>query len=213
MGEEVHAIGHPLGLYDWTYTKGYISQVRNDYEWSIEQSSHYADVIQTATPISPGNSGGPLLSDDANLIGVNTFGSIEGQNLNFAVSAKEVEDFLRKDQQSMILSLSSFAQEATYLGATDINEDGKEDAFYYDANSNGICDMVGLDEDGNGSIDFYILDLNENEIYDGRIQSHPLDGKEEIIWFVDDDEDGDWDRIGVDFNRDFYPDSLEKIEG
>jgi S1-C subfamily serine protease len=44
-------------------------------------------VIQTQTPINPGNAGGPLLSDDGLLVGVNAFGTKETQGLNFAISA------------------------------------------------------------------------------------------------------------------------------
>ena len=32
IGEDAHAIGHPLGE-DWTYTRGYISQIRKNYKW------------------------------------------------------------------------------------------------------------------------------------------------------------------------------------
>ncbi len=57
IGTDVHAIGHPRKL-TWTYTTGIISQYRLGYEWTIEDIKHKADVIQTQTPISPGNSGG-----------------------------------------------------------------------------------------------------------------------------------------------------------
>ena len=72
VGSDVHAIGHPYGE-DWTYTKGYVSQIRNNYDWDyydrdssdedpVITSSHNSSVIQTQTPINPGNSGGPLLN-------------------------------------------------------------------------------------------------------------------------------------------------------
>ena len=32
IGDDVHAIGHPLGN-DWTYTRGYVSQIRKKYAW------------------------------------------------------------------------------------------------------------------------------------------------------------------------------------
>ena len=35
IGHDVHAIEHPTGEH-WTYTKGFISQLRNDYEWVTE---------------------------------------------------------------------------------------------------------------------------------------------------------------------------------
>ena len=73
VGADVHAIGHPKGQ-EWTYTKGVVSSVRPDYEWSYGPgNSHRATVIQTQTPINPGNSGGPLLSDDGKIVGVNSF--------------------------------------------------------------------------------------------------------------------------------------------
>jgi hypothetical protein len=93
VGADVHAIGHPTGE-AWSYTKGIISQVRNDYTWETEAKiKHHADVIQTQTPINPGNSGGPLLSDDGKLIGVNAF-KAKGEALNFAVAITDVRRFL-----------------------------------------------------------------------------------------------------------------------
>jgi len=92
IGQEVHAIGHPIGKL-WTYTKGFISQVRPK-EKGI--GSVVADQIQTQTPISPGNSGGPLLNDDGYLIGVNTWGVGNAQNINFAVAVSEVEAFVAR---------------------------------------------------------------------------------------------------------------------
>ena len=72
-----------------------MSQIRLGYEWVTEaEVTHRAEVIQTQTPISPGNSGGPLISDDGRMIGVNSFISSTGENLNFAVSVDEVKLFL-----------------------------------------------------------------------------------------------------------------------
>jgi S1-C subfamily serine protease len=55
VGTDVHAIGHPTGEF-WTYTTGIVSQIRPDYEWSggDKDIKHHATVIQTQTPINPG---------------------------------------------------------------------------------------------------------------------------------------------------------------
>ena len=93
IGLDTHAIGHPSGEY-WTYTKGYISQFRPNYEWFYSDTEQFkATVIQTQTPINPGNSGGPLLTDDGKIIGVNSFMG-EGEAINFAVALNELEIFL-----------------------------------------------------------------------------------------------------------------------
>ena len=92
VGDDVEAVGHPLGEL-WTYTRGYVSQIREAYTWKYNDSFELsADVIQTQTPISTGNSGGPLFSRDGKLIGINSFVTERGQNLNFAIANPELND-------------------------------------------------------------------------------------------------------------------------
>jgi S1-C subfamily serine protease len=95
IGSTVHAIGHPEGEV-WSYSLGYISQHRDDYEWSYKDSdeSFTADVYQMQTPINEGNSGGPLLNKYGNIIGINSFGYEASQGLNYAVTVKEIIKFL-----------------------------------------------------------------------------------------------------------------------
>ena len=94
IGSQVHAIGHP-DLEVWTYTTGYISQIRDEYEWSYnDEFEHMANVYQTQTPIAEGNSGGPLLNNHGNLVGINTFGDSENDFQNFSVTVGEIVKFL-----------------------------------------------------------------------------------------------------------------------
>ena len=94
IGSQVHAIGHP-DLEVWSYTTGYISQIRDDYEWSYEDDiEHVANVYQTQTPIAEGNSGGPLLNKHGNLVGINTFGDDENNFQNFSITVDEIVKFL-----------------------------------------------------------------------------------------------------------------------
>ena len=94
IGEEAHAIGHPDGEI-WTYTMGYISQTRKDYEWSYgNETAMNANVYQIQTPIAGGNSGGPLINSKGNLIGINTFGHTEYGFINYAISVDEIIRFL-----------------------------------------------------------------------------------------------------------------------
>lgn len=96
VGQDAHSIGHPEGEV-WTYTAGIVSQVRPAYEWESDGRKHHAKVIQTQTASNPGNSGGPLLNDDGEVIGINSFRR-EGEGLNFAVAADVVGSFLRSPE-------------------------------------------------------------------------------------------------------------------
>jgi hypothetical protein len=91
VGSSVHAIGHPEGQ-EWSYTQGLISQVRSNYKWKDKQNIlHSATVIQTQTPINHGSSGGPLLDDNAAIVGVTTMG---GEGTYFAISVGEIKRFV-----------------------------------------------------------------------------------------------------------------------
>jgi serine protease Do len=82
IGEDVVAIGNPLGL-EQTLTRGVISGVNRILpEWTM---SMMLPLIQTDAPINPGNSGGPLLNRCGEVIGINTSILAEAQNIGFAV--------------------------------------------------------------------------------------------------------------------------------
>ncbi|HZO13801.1 MAG TPA: trypsin-like peptidase domain-containing protein [Polyangiaceae bacterium] len=92
VGERAVSIGNPLGL-DHTLTTGIVS-ARRSYrgrQW-----------IQMSTPVSPGNSGGPLFNGRGEVIGVTTaiiaggFGGM-AQNLNLAVPINELKARLKAD--------------------------------------------------------------------------------------------------------------------
>ena len=75
VGQTVYAIGAPQGL-DRTLSQGLISALRETPEGTV---------IQTSAAISPGSSGGGLFDTEGRLIGITTFQTKAGQNLNFAV--------------------------------------------------------------------------------------------------------------------------------
>ncbi len=66
VGEDVIAVGNPFGL-GGTVTRGIVSAMARDID-----AGPYVDFIQTDAAINRGNSGGPLLDLDGNVIGVNS---------------------------------------------------------------------------------------------------------------------------------------------
>ena len=82
VGQRVYAIGAPQGL-DLTISDGIVSGLRE---------MQGGRVIQTSAPVSPGSSGGGLFDTSGKLIGIVTFQTRTGQNLNFAVPADWVSE-------------------------------------------------------------------------------------------------------------------------
>lgn len=80
LGEEIFAIGNPVGL-QGTVTKGIVSARRT------LDSVNYVQIDAT---LNPGNSGGPLVSQSGEVIGVNTFKLKGYEGLNFAIGSNEV---------------------------------------------------------------------------------------------------------------------------
>ena len=195
VAQDVHAIGHPGGNV-WTYTTGTISQIRPNYEMALDTMTFKSNVIQTQTPINPGSSGGPLLNNNAEIVGINTF-YIKGDGLNFAVSVDVIKEFLERRNSRFAGRPSTTSQIAPV---------SKEPSYYrYDTNGDGIDDLIGGDTDGNGLVDMYIVDLNQ----DGRIDHVKLDqdenGRIETVVY-DTNKDGKFDTWAYDTNEDGYMD-------
>lgn len=82
IGQRVYAIGSPLG-FENSISEGIISGLR-----SYEASGR--SFIQITASISPGSSGGAVVNEKGELIGISTLTAKEGQNLNFAIPIDDV---------------------------------------------------------------------------------------------------------------------------
>ena len=93
VGEEVIAAGAPIGLRS-TVTQGIISALHRPVPIPADGESDtdtVLDGLQTDASINHGNSGGPLINMDAEVIGINTAGREDGVLLNFAIPINEVK--------------------------------------------------------------------------------------------------------------------------
>jgi len=108
-GHDAHAIGHPSGGVNWTYTKGLIGQLEFNYYQSIPDSGklHVKMMIQTSTPIYNGNSGGPLFNNEGKLIGVNTQMLAGHAILKAADIDKAMSNDKNKEDHEVLLDLGN----------------------------------------------------------------------------------------------------------
>jgi hypothetical protein len=110
QGETIYTFGAPLGLEN-TVSSGMVSSTRTGQEVSdlvagMGAGKEYyqkvmgydldANWIQITAPISPGNSGGPLINIRGEVLGLNTwkYGGTQGENLNFSISALHLKKFI-----------------------------------------------------------------------------------------------------------------------
>lgn len=114
VGDKVVAIGNALGQFQNTVTSGIISGYGRTVEASSSDGSggteSLQDLFQTDAAINQGNSGGPLVNIDGEVIGINT--AVAGgtaQDIGFAIPTGNISGLIKT-----VISTGKFQQ--PYLG-------------------------------------------------------------------------------------------------
>ncbi|MGZ8629703.1 MAG: S1C family serine protease [Actinomycetota bacterium] len=100
LGQRVVALGYALGLEGGpTVTTGIVSSLDRTIEAQDPNCKAceggvrtYPSVIQTDAAINPGNSGGPLVDMAGNVVGINSAGNEQAENIGFAIKIAFVRD-------------------------------------------------------------------------------------------------------------------------
>jgi S1-C subfamily serine protease len=200
VGADVHAIGHPEG-YSWTYTKGFVSQIRPDEEWHEPDGTfHRATIIQTQTPTNGGSSGGPLFDDGGRLIGVIAYSYANRDGLHFAVSVDHVRALISRGSghlgQNLPRSSRTCEKQIVFAGRTEADD---ASMHTYDLNCDGKEDMALVDYDDPSAPLRLFLDMDASGYPSGEVLDNDRDGRWDISYW-DVDRDGKTDVVG------FHPD-------
>jgi S1-C subfamily serine protease len=145
VGEEVIAAGAPLGLRS-TVTHGIISALHRPVPLSGEGSDTdtVIDAIQTDASINHGNSGGPLINMNSEVIGINTAGkslSDSASGLGFAIPVNEV-----KATVETLIKDGKVAHPTLGLSARSVSNDLASGAQVANVKAGGAADKAGIKE-------------------------------------------------------------------
>ncbi len=205
VGLDVHAIGHPAGGQDWTYTKGIIGQYSENFSWNSEEKiKHKAAVIQTQTPINPGNSGGPLILDSGQLIGINSFKQMEADGLNYAVAVQEIEKLLnlKKDIVVAKTSKGKCTSKKLFEGRNKAND---ADIVQFDTDCNGKLDTVYvMPDDKKEPLKMYLFTKSDS-VPNAVIYSFKRDPEFWEVSYWDNELKRNWSVVGLHRGGDSVP--------
>ncbi|MBQ7961909.1 MAG: trypsin-like peptidase domain-containing protein [Clostridia bacterium] len=155
-GAVAYTLGSSKGMTD-TFSNGIISNGSR----VVEEYHPTMSYIQTTAPISQGNSGGPLINDMAEVIGINSWMRTDGQNLNFAIPVKYINEL----DYSNPLTMEEFgdlfrADEPDYPDYPDdpdtpsgtLSLEVNMDSFYLDKGGTAIVDIEVIGDLGGLSL-------------------------------------------------------------
>lgn len=154
-GQDVIAIGTPFGLAR-TMSKGIVSNIERTFypdEANIDgyETGRFNNWVQMDAPIAPGNSGGPLVDLNAQVVGINTRGML-GSDLNFAIPINTV-----RRVKDAILADAMASEEEDKLGKVHRSDLGL-----------GLKPLQDLER-------FYNLDSNHGVLVDNVDRGGPVD--------------------------------------
>jgi serine protease Do len=98
-GQSVFAIGYPQGIKPASITEGLISNLHGQ-----------EGLLQTSAVINGGNSGGALVNERGELLGINTFTLKNTEAMGFAIDTNRVKAFVQAAQNGLSPTLGKFVQ-------------------------------------------------------------------------------------------------------
>jgi len=154
--DKVTAIGSPMGEQN-TVSEGIVSN--NDEK----------DVIRTTAPISHGSSGGVLLNNKNEVIGITSAGYDEAQNLNFAINVNVLKDMYSayKNNKYDVINNSNYKDCAPNI--INYNTDNK-------LSIKNKCSFSSYNNYSTNSLDSFYLATNSYEIFDTAMYKLGING-------------------------------------
>ena len=108
-GDRVYAIGNPIGVdFQRTVTSGIISAVNRTIKIKEDEKLSYMEnLIQTDATINNGNSGGPLINEKGEVIGINSVKIEDAEGIGFSIPINIVKPIIDKIKEDGVIKEAS----------------------------------------------------------------------------------------------------------
>ena len=174
-GDSVYAVGSALGELTGTFTAGTVSSTKRTYG--------KIDCIQMDAAISNGNSGGPLVNEYGEVVGINTASYVNGENLNLAIKIEQLS-MLARDKNWTVREFKEWYETESSRSWSPVRTDSSGQRHYYYSLVNhygqvtGAVCLYSVDELESGNdvhdgyldmYDFYVYDYYSNQ-YDQYVE-------------------------------------------
>jgi len=147
VGDPVIAVGNPYGLAG-SMTTGIVSSLGRTITEETTGGYAIANVIQTTAPLNPGNSGGPLLNYQGQVVGITTAIVSDSQGIGFAIPSntilREIESLITEGSYNQHPWLGAAGVDMTYEIATAMDTNITYGWLIVQVVSGGPADEAGL---------------------------------------------------------------------
>jgi len=147
VGDPVIAVGNPYELAG-SMTTGIASALGRTITEELTGGYPIANVIQTTTPLNPGNSGGPLLNYQGRVVGITTAIVSDSQGLGFAIPSntilREIESLVTTGSYNQHPWLGATGTDMTYEIAKAMSTNVTYGWLIAQVTSGGPADNAGL---------------------------------------------------------------------
>ena len=141
-GEEVKAIGYPMGMVEPNISGGEITNFVSGSEYTTER-------FVTDAAINPGNSGGPSISKDGKVVGLNTAVMIGADNIGFITPAgfvKIIIDNLLSHNEPLFAGIGGKLQKNTISFNTLLKQSDPKGVIVANVTKNGFLEAAGIQQ-------------------------------------------------------------------
>jgi len=149
VGDQVAAIGNPLGELTSTLTVGYVSAMNR----MVNTDGSYINMLQTDVAINSGNSGGPLFNMKGEVVGIttakysgtsNSGATIEG--ISFAIPIDDVKDMLEDLQELGYVESAFLGVMVQDVPREDVQEGKPTGALVVEVTEDTCAEAAGVEE-------------------------------------------------------------------